>query len=268
MSLSFLGRLIEDNRNAIGDMAQLTSDNLDIISKSLGKKKSQNFDLVASNKQNIDRIHAEISRSLFKILARQSPVAGDLRMVLSLSRTNDSLERIGHLTQSLSFDLKDYFKNPPLEILGEICRMSNLCVLMMKQGLQCFFDKDPALASEVLVMDKQVNQFRNDLMVSLKDAMKMSPTLVEGGFYLVSVVRKLERIGDLTASVAEEVIFSATGHNIRNQLHFSLENDGFSAGAGAGTMDAEIESPRHTAGVTLPFNSFSQGGDDGSTFES
>jgi len=213
LNSSYLDNLIEKTRNSIGEMAQFASSSMDLANKALGKKSPEGLSQIRKNSESIDDLHSMISHSLFKILARQSPVASDLRMVLSLGRINDCLKRIGRLTYSSSFDLEDYFSNPPLEIVNEVSRMGDLLVLMLEQGLQCFFDKDPLKAKDVLLVDEKVNQFRNDLLVSLKDAQKLSPNLVEGGFYLISVVSKLERIGDLISNMAEEVIFSATGSN-------------------------------------------------------
>jgi len=240
MSTSFLENLIEASRRSIGEMAQLTSNNVDLATKALARKRKDGLEQVGINEEKIDQLHSHIYHSLFKILARQSPVARDLRMVLSLGRINDCLERIGDLTFSTSKDLQDYFDNPPLELVGEVARMSNLLVTMLGVGVQCFFEEDPIKANEVLILDKKVNQFRNELLVQLKEAMKLSPSLVEGGFYLISVVRKLERIGDLVTSIAEEVVFSATGNNIRHQGDPSVKSPKGFESEGAKTVESTL----------------------------
>ena len=118
----------------------------------------------------------------------------------------------------------DYLNASPILLAAEIPRMSDLVQIMVQKSLQAFFKKDESLAIEVLGLDDSADDFRDALCLSLKEHMEKQSSDVEGALHLYSLVRNFERIGDHCTNIAEEVIFSVTGENVKHSSKKSTSN--------------------------------------------
>ncbi len=213
---SLLGQYLLDLKAKVAQMAGLVEENIFIATKALAKKDVSLLERVFENEEKINEFHKDIDRTCFKLLARQSPVASDLRHILVSTRMAVDLERMGDLACSISYCVRDYFDQQPILLAGEIPMMSDLVRLMVRKGIDAFSKGDIQLAREVINMDDNVDEFRDNFSEMIKDFMIAQSSQVHPSLDLYTIVRNLERLGDHATNIAEEVIFLITGKDIRH----------------------------------------------------
>ena len=182
------------------------------------------MDELKKREEAINTLQLRVSRVCFKILARESPVAGDLRLILAIVNTNTDLERMGDLAFNIACRAGSVQKDPILDetiLLFEsmFARVSG----MVHQSLDAFVAEDEKQARSILAQDANVDQVRNNIRKGLEDITVSHTHLVQPCIDLIIIAGELERIADHATNIAEEIIFLKTGDDIRHQ---DLEDEG------------------------------------------
>ena len=168
--------------------------------------------------EEINTLQIKVSRVCFKILARESPVAGDLRLILAIVNTNTDLERMGDLAFNIADRAKSVKKDPILnEIINLFETMFAQVSKMVHKSLDAFVAEDERLARKILIQDDFVDQTRNKIRTKLEEITISHNHLIKPGIDLIIIAGELERIADHATNIAEEVIFLKTGDDIRHQ---------------------------------------------------
>ena len=180
-------------------------------------EKARLFSLIMQREQEIDNLQVKLGKSCFRILARQRPVARDLRLILSIISTNTALERMGDLSLNIARKGKDLKEDPLLETsLDNLKEMFHEITLMVKGCLDAFIHEDALLSQKIIKQDEYVDQLQAGTYIKLKECILANTNLVDTCIQLVSISEKLERIGDQASNIAEEVIFLETGRDVRH----------------------------------------------------
>jgi len=222
---TILQKYLEDLKAKVGQMGGLVEDSLKLALKSLASKDKALLSTILENEDRINQAHKEIDYAVFKLLARQAPVASDLRLILSISKINMDLERMGDLTRNIAYCIGEYLEAAPVLLASEISKMADLVGNMVAQTMQAFLDSDHGLAQEVLKIDDSVDTFRDSLLEQLTETMKLQVPLIDSCLGLRRVIRNLERIGDHATNISEDVIFILTGKDVRHE-HGSDKKEG------------------------------------------
>ena len=181
------------------------------------RDKEQLFDLIQIRERKIDEFQIRLDKYCFRALARQAPVARDLRMVLSILSINTSLERMGDLALSIAKRAKGIEQDPLLDLsLEKLGKMFNYIASMVRNCLDAFINEDEELAKKVILQDDQADKLKYEIGQELKKCILANVELVDTAIQLVSISEKLERIGDQATNIAEEVIFLETGMDIKH----------------------------------------------------
>ena len=175
------------------------------------------FSLIVQREQEIDNLQVKLGKSCFRILARQRPVARDLRLILSIISTNTALERMGDLCLNIARKGKDLKEDPLLETsLDNLKEMFHEITLMVQGCLDAFINEDAILSRKIIKQDEHVDQLQVSIYIKLKECILANADLVDTCIQLVSISEKLERIGDQASNIAEEVIFLETGRDVKH----------------------------------------------------
>lgn len=166
--------------------------------------------------QKIDQAHMDVDSACLKLLARQSPLAHDLRWVVAVIKINTDLERMGDQAVNIAQSSERYLSAEPLKPLIDIPKMAKVVQMMVRKSLDALVKLNEGLAREVLDADDQVDAFKSHIFRELLELMKTRPSEVEQAMNLILIARNLERIGDHATNIAEDVIFAATGKDIRH----------------------------------------------------
>ncbi len=180
---------------------------------------AQRFDRVHELEKEVNRAHIAVDEACLQILARQSPLAADLRLVVAVIKINTDLERMGDQAVNISHNGKRYISEPPLKPLIDLPRMSEQVKVMVRDALDAFVRGDLALAERVLSLDDQVDALKNQIFRELITYMIGDPKAIERALNLILIARNLERLGDHATNIAEDVIFAITGKDVRHSGH-------------------------------------------------
>lgn len=167
--------------------------------------------------KHVNYLQIKIDNLCLNILAKQGPVAKDLRLILSVIKINTDLERMGDQCVNIAYIGKDITKRSPQSVpLNEIERMASIVRVMVKGSLDCFVRLDSAAAEKILKMDDEVDTLKNEVTASNVKMIKGDASLTETCLDIIQVARNLERLGDHSTNIAEDVIFAFTGKDVRH----------------------------------------------------
>ena len=156
-------------------------------------EKPRLFSLILQREQEIDSLQVKLGKSCFRILARQRPVARDLRLILSIISTNTALERMGDLSLNIARKGKDLKEDPLLEIsLDNLKEMFHEVTLMVKGCLDAFIHEDALLSRKIIKQDEYVDQLQAGTYIKLKECNSRQYKL-DG--YLYSAGKHLRKTG-------------------------------------------------------------------------
>ncbi len=212
--LSHLKSLIASMGGCVEQMLKEAS--MIIFQKSAEREKLYN--IIREREIEIDSLQIKLGKHCFRLLAVQSPVAKDLRMILSIISANTSLERMGDLSLNIAKRGKGLKEDPLLETaLQCLEEMFSHISLMVLGCLDSFINEDEALARKVIVQDKKADDLKDKICVELKECILQNTELIDTCIQLVGIAEKLERVGDQATNIAEEAIFLQTGLDIKHQ---------------------------------------------------
>lgn len=174
------------------------------------------FEYVHQHEKSINEAHKAVDRQCLQVLARQAPVAADLRLILVVVKINSDLERMGDQACNIAHNGRDYLAREPIHTKTDLLAMANLVKQMVRESLDAFVRRDTELSQLVLEKDDEVDEAKNEMFNELKEYMKDHPDQIDSCLDLILIARNLERLGDHATNIAEQVIFLATGDDIRH----------------------------------------------------
>ena len=171
---------------------------------------------VFSSDDIINSMEKDIEDMCLRIILRQHPVAGDLRLISSILKMITDLERIGDQAQDISQITmhlvdKDYIKD-----LNHIKEMAKITTSMVKDSISAFLVKDIGLIEEVIKKDEKVNELFDIIRGELIDLIRKDRDNANQAIDFLMITKYLERIGDHAKNIAEWALFSITGVHKEN----------------------------------------------------
>lgn len=162
--------------------------------------------------QSVNQLDEEINEYALSILATQSPVAVDLRTIISAIRVATDVERIGDYAKATcNFVVNGH---PVYEVLKSIIlKMSDIFNVMYEAAYQAYRSNDVKKAYEVAAWDKQIDALVKDAFAQLPQAIKEKDQLANA-MYMFNVIRVQERAGDHTKNICEAVVLKVKGKKI------------------------------------------------------
>ena len=205
-------------RSLILNMGGLVEQTISAVSDILLNKRTDIMSELAEREEKINSLQLKVSRVCFKILARESPVAGDLRLILAIFNANTDLERMGDLSFNIAGRAGSVQKDPILEESINLFETMFVQVSgMVHKSLDAFVAEDEKQAHQILLQDDTVDKTRNKIREKLEEITVSHPRLIKPCIDLIIIAGELERIADHATNIAEEIIFLKTGDDIRHQ---------------------------------------------------
>jgi phosphate transport system protein len=193
-----MGGLVEEQ--IIDSVNALTQYDPDLISK------------VLKTDDRVDELEEKIDAAVVQVIALRQPKAQDLRGVVAILKVSSNLERIGDYAKNIAKRAKVL---GTFETVGSAAnvlrRMSRLVQEMLKDVLDAHGTRDIALADEVRARDESVDQLHNTLFRELLTYMMENPRHITGSMHLLFVAKNIERMGDHTTGIAEQVHYLIAG---------------------------------------------------------
>jgi phosphate transport system protein len=159
----------------------------------------------------INEVQRKISSMITATIATQAPVARDLRFLLTLDHVSYELERIGDHAASVAKQARKLAAEPPLEGYVDVPLMGELAATLVHGILRALVDIDEVRAREVAALDDEVDGLYHRIFDEALALMRADPANVDRGARILFAAHYLERIGDRSTNIAEDVVFLATG---------------------------------------------------------
>ncbi|HSC93712.1 MAG TPA: phosphate signaling complex protein PhoU [Burkholderiales bacterium] len=181
------------------------------------------LDLVIENDRQVNGYEVSIDTECSHIIARRQPAASDLRMIMGVSKAVTDLERVGDEAKKIAVVSKQIHESGRLQVprLGDIRRAGGIVVGMLRKALDAFARLDAVAAAEVIRDDAAIDEAFRGIMRQLITFMMEDPRTISTALEIVWVARALERMGDHSKNLAEQVIYIVKGTDVR---HTSFEN--------------------------------------------
>jgi phosphate transport system protein len=207
----FRENLKELEEGTLGGL-DLVIQQLDRALESLSYQDVELAGMVVADDDRIDGRYLEVHQGILSLLARQAPVAGDLRIVAALLHTLRCIERMGDQCVNIAklVPLSGHESPKDKDILDAIERMGQLARAQVVEIKEAFATRNVDLARDLVRQDSEINRLNRTIFrraVEVGDNLEMR----EWGMFMILVARCLERIGDNTVDIAEQVVFVVTG---------------------------------------------------------
>ncbi|MCP4197491.1 MAG: phosphate signaling complex protein PhoU [Proteobacteria bacterium] len=171
---------------------------------------------VISGDRNIDLMEVDLEEECLKILALHQPVASDLRFIITVLKVNNDIERIGDHAVNLAEHAIALVDGPVLSFPFDYTTMSNRTTEMLKKSLDAFVQQNTTVAREVLAADDEVDEINRSMYRLVEEEMRKNPDRIGYLMNFIGISRCLERIGDLSTNIAEDVIYLVSGEIVRH----------------------------------------------------
>jgi phosphate transport system protein len=169
--------------------------------------------IVVADDDRIDGRYLEVHQGVLSLLARQAPVAGDLRVVAALLHLVKHLERIGDQCTNIAKMVPLLGHEPPtdVEIVERIRAMGAQARSQVRQARQSFALRDPDLACDLARQDDLIDRLNREIFRRAIEIGGDDADLREWAMSMILVARALERIGDNAVDIGEQTVFVVTG---------------------------------------------------------
>lgn len=159
----------------------------------------------------IDELYLQVDQEILQLLALQSPVAADLRLVSAMLHSNLHLERVGDQAVNIAKLYLATKDEPGSESMRQqLAEMGDIVVRMLRTAMDAFARRDLALCLKLPGMDDPVDRLNRSTHL---EALKLAddPRSLDWGLNMNMAARALERAGDNAVDIGEQVGFLLTG---------------------------------------------------------
>jgi len=178
---------------------------------------------VKQNERAIDTAQRELDEMAYDLLAKQQPMAIDLRFILAVIKINGDLERIGDQSMSISRRTKEILSIDDVELPVDFSAMGDFAGQMIRNALQALLDGDARLADSVREMDDEIDRMNRRAHSDLLKLIEEKPQFTQQAMNGILVAKNLERIADHSSNIATDVIFWIRGADVRHQLSMAMD---------------------------------------------
>ena len=159
----------------------------------------------------INEAQRSVTRLISVTIATQSPVARDLRYLLTLDHVMYELERMGDHAASVAKQVLKLAPEPPLAGYLHLPEMAERAAVLVHGVLRALVDADAVAAREIAVLDDDIDRLYHATFDEVVELMRSDPGNVERGTRIIIASHYLERIGDRSTNIAEDIVYLVTG---------------------------------------------------------
>lgn len=215
MTAHFL-HLLEELRRRAARMASLVED---MVQEACEAVVDVNVDLakrVIARDADVDAQEVEVESGVIRLLALYQPVGSDLRLLCTILKTNNDLERIADCAVNLAERARYLKDRASVAQRDSLKQMGQLTRRMLRGAIQAFAVEDVEVAMNMPVMDDRVDALYEQIIKDIVAEGARSGDAMAASLDVLSIAKNLERIADHATNIAEDVVFLATGKIVRH----------------------------------------------------
>jgi phosphate transport system protein len=207
---------LDQLRSTVLMISSLTRRNLQNSIKGLMERDDDWCNNSIADDEEIDLLEMQIDREGIEVMSRFQPVASDLREVISSIKIGANIERIADQAVNIARRARKLNEQPELAELHLLDELILHSMEMFDDAIRAFAERNGDLAKGIKPRDKELDQLNRNLTDTLVNRMQDDSTNLPGYLNLIFISRCLERIGDHSASIAEDVVFAVHAEDIRH----------------------------------------------------
>ncbi len=163
----------------------------------------------------VNQLEVRVEEGCLKILALHQPVASDLRYIVSVMKINNDLERVGDLSEHIA--RRAAHMRPGLAFPPEVDEMAERVRGMLKDSLDAMVRLDLELCRQLLQRDKEVDDLHQRVIRWFSGQVQsLGGQEIDFLTHTLLTAKDLERIGDHTCNIAEDIIYLVSGEIVRH----------------------------------------------------
>lgn len=171
---------------------------------------------VVAADRDIDAAEVDIEETAIELLALHQPMAGDLRVLVTVLKINNDLERIGdHAVNIAEAAARLAGLEKKVPIPPELAEMERIALEMLSDALDAFVHENAEEAAAVGARDDRVDALQDSLFRVMLT--HMTEHNISGCLQVILIGRNLERVADLATNIGEDVIYMVEGTTVRHQ---------------------------------------------------
>ena len=172
---------------------------------------------VRAKDDEVDRLELEVDYQCERILALFTPVAVDLRLIISAVKINTDLERIGDHAKNLAKQV--CVTGLPVELVSKtnMREMADEVRWMLRSAHEAFFRRDQVLARKIIAYDQRVDRLYEDMITMTGQLIRTYPDQADKIIHLVHIGKSVERMADHAKNIGKIVVFLVEGVDIRHR---------------------------------------------------
>ncbi len=172
---------------------------------------------IYEQEQELDGLQGEIDEETIRLIGVYTPVAGDLRLLLMVTRINAEIERIGDKIVDIGHIMENFLQDKRSKKYVDFAHITHVTEQMLRNALNAFVNRSNSEALAVIDADDEVDQLTDQTFRVLFTHILDEPQAIGHILGLMLAAQALERIADHAVSIAEDVVYMVKGEDIRHQ---------------------------------------------------
>ena len=203
---------LKDVNKQIAKLGALAETQLDDSLNALKDKNIKKFESIIERDKSLDQITADVSSSVFELLALWSPIAYDLRSLLVADRVGAILERVGDYSKNIArrsqvIVTEESFDRLPVNIIGLGQHVQD----QLHKSLDAYMEQNVDRAMTIWESDIDTDRLYLSIFKEIVNYMSDNPDDAKMLTHMIFISRNLERVGDYTTSIAKQTYFLTEG---------------------------------------------------------
>jgi phosphate transport system protein len=176
------------------------------------------LDQVGADEQMINRMQVDMDQQCSQIIAKRQPAAIDLRMILTVTKIVNDLERVGDETKKVAYKASQAGMHHRLTRVKyyDVAHAAERAKEMLQLALDAFARLDATAAAQVVEIDEEIDAAFSSVMRQLISYMMEDPRTITPALEIVFMAKSIERIGDHAKNIAEAVVQVVKGKDVRH----------------------------------------------------
>lgn len=215
--LSSFDQALDQLRQDLFHMASVTTQNLNDAVRGLIERDTDLCNQVIAEDEQVDQYEKKIDATGIAILTRFTPLAQDLRRVVSTMKASSNLERISDQAVNIARRAKRILQSLDLPETRMVEPIHAQAMSLLKDAVQAFSVEDVALATSLKARDKELDHQQNEFIIRLTKRMEEDTSRLKDYIDLVFIARFLERAGDHCVNIGEDAVYAGVAKDIRHE---------------------------------------------------
>jgi len=190
------------------------------------KDKTKLENIIAVIEPQVNQNEITIEENCINYIALFSPEAKKLRSILMMLKMNNDAERAGDLAVNIAESSLYLIERPSLDqsIMSDIFKMATGVLDMFKDSIRAFIDRDSILARDIIRRDPKINHLQENILKTFNSLMIDDSKLVKRASHFIRIAHNLERIGDLSTNICEDIIYLVEGKIVKHANSLEEKN--------------------------------------------